>query len=428
MSEENTRARFKVINGGLSESAESSCKEFVSATITDTRLMGVVGMYVHWKLPDNCHLTHLHQFFYFDAEETGFDTYRSVLGCGDDSETEEILDIENYLLGGLGGRKINITQREARYMLQSYVALNLRSDLPLPGDTKEYEFMLSSSISLSDPESYVLMCKQCPILDSPYQVINYFLMRCFARDFGAAKFLTKGYVRTDLFPDHKGATLLRNVIEEAPDSVSGTNTDYRATGDDRNFGTFDTVRSYMCESLIEYGGKYFLFITQVSLDHLRVVKYEKISTFRVSPAEASMMTARSEFITVVDIIPSAPEFKRGSTKLSSKAMITDYDSGKLFMIFQPHNNHVKSSTYMLNDDVLGVYYLVDDSQLILSSYHLEDIKALEADLASSPMAPFVVPVSKYEFKDPVLYDFINSIFDDFEDFVAAISQNPEDDE
>ena len=44
------------------------------------------------------------------------------------------------------------------------------------------------------------------------------------------------------------------------------------------------------------------------------------------------------------------------------------------------------------------------------------------------MAPFVVPVSKYEFKDPVLYDFINSIFDDFEDFVAAISQNPEDDE
>ena len=272
------------------------------------------------------------------------------------------------------------------------------------------------------------MCKQCPILDSPYQVINYFLMRCFARDFGAAKFLTKGYVRTDLFPDHKGATLLRNVIEEAPDSVSGTNTDYRATGDDRNFGTFDTVRSYMCESLIEYGGKYFLFITQVSLDHLRVVKYEKISTFRVSPAEASMMTARSEFITVVDIIPSAPEFKRGSTKLSSKAMITDYDSGKLFMIFQPHNNHVKSSTYLLNDDVLGVYYLVDDSQLILSSYHLEDIKALEADLASSPMAPFVVPVSKYEFKDPVLYDFINSIFDDFEDFVAAISQNPEDDE
>ena len=162
MSEENTRARFKVINGGLSESAESSCKEFVSATITDTRLMGVVGMYVHWKLPDNCHLTHLHQFFYFDAEETGFDTYRSVLGCGDDSETEEILDVENYLLGGLGGRKINITQREARYMLQSYVALNLRSDLPLPGDTKEYEFMLSSSISLSDPESYVLMCKQCP--------------------------------------------------------------------------------------------------------------------------------------------------------------------------------------------------------------------------------------------------------------------------
>ena len=105
-------------------------------------------------------------------------------------------------------------------------------------------------------------------------------------------------------------------------------------------------------------------------------------------------------------------------------MITDYENGRLFMIFHPHNDHVKKQTYLLNDDVLGVYYLIKDNQLILSSYSLADIRRMELDLASSPMAPYIVPISKYEFKDPVLFDFINSSFDDFEDFVAAIAKPP----
>jgi hypothetical protein len=63
----------------------------------------------------------------------------------------------------------------------------------------------------------------------------------------------------------------------------------------------------------------------------------------------------------------------------------------------------------------------------LAAYSLEGIRELEADLASSRMANFVVPVSKYEFKEPVLFEFMNSVFDDFEDFVEAISllQDPE---
>ena len=424
MSYQDIRATFKLIKGGMSETTEDSSKEFVSASITDTRLMGVVSMCVHWRLPDNSNLTDLHQFFYFDAEESGFETYRSVLGNGSPEDEKEINDIENYMLGGLGGKKVALTEREVRYMLQSYADLNVRSNLPLPDGKNEYEFMLSPRITLTEAEEYVLMCKQCPVLDSPYQVINYFLMRCVGKDFGAAKFLTKGYVRTNLFPKHKGATLLRNVTEEAPDTISGCNTDYHVTDDDKDFATFDTFKSYICDSLIEYDGKYFLLITQITLDRLKVVKYEKISEFQVTPAEASMMTAKAEFITVTDLVQDTPEFDRDSTQLSSKAMITDYENGRLFMIFHPHNDHVKKQTYLLNDDVLGVYYLIKDNQLILSSYSLADIRRMELDLASSPMAPYIVPISKYEFKDPVLFDFINSSFDDFEDFVAAIAKPP----
>lgn len=419
---------FKVITGGLSESVDTSQKEFVSAYVTDTRLMGVVGMYVHWYLPDNIRHKELYQLFYFEAEEHGFDNYKSLLCSGTSDDAILVAKAENTLFGGLGGRQIYISEEEACFLLQKYADFNIEHKIPLPNGEKEYGFMLERKCNLSSEDAYLLMCKQCTKLDTPCQVINYFLMRCFGKDFEAAKLLTKGYVRTNIFPEHKCATFLRNNIEKAPDSVSGTNSNYFATDDDKNFGTFNTLKSYMCESLIEYDGKYFLMITQVTLDQLKIVKYEKISTFKITTAEASMMTSRGEFVTVCDIVESAPDFNRTATKLVAKSMVTDYDNGKLFMIFQPNNDHVKKSTYLLNDDVKGIYYLVDDSQLILAAYSLEGIRDLEADLASSYMANYVVPVSKYEFKEPVLFEFMNSVFDDFEDFVETIAlpQNTDD--
>ncbi len=412
---------FKVITGGLKEDVNSSKKEFAAAYVTDTRLMGVVGMYVHWYLPDNVRHKELYQLFYFDAEEHGFDNYKSLLCSGSSEDAILVGKAENTLFGGLGGKEVYITENEACFLLQKYADFNKEHNIPMPSGLKEYSFMLDKKVTLSPEEEHALMCKQCTKLDSPYQVINYFLMRCYGKDFEAAKSLTKGYVRTNIFPEHKCATFLRNNIEAAPDEVSGTNSSFVATDDDKDFGTFNTVKSYLCQSLIEYDGKYFLIITQVTIDQLKVVKYEKVSTFKVSTAEASMMTSRGEFVTVCDLVQDAPEFNRSSTKLTTKSMVSDYDNGKLFMIFHPNNDHVKKQTYSLNDDVKGIYYLVDDSQLILASYSLDGIRELESDLATSRMSSYVVPVSKYEFKEPVLFEFMNSLFDDFEDFVQTIA-------
>lgn len=420
----NNNKVFNLIKGGLGETSSDSVKKFAGAAVTDTRLMGVVCMSVHWELPENSQMTDLYQFFYFDAEEDGFETYSAILGGNTPEDYQRVIKTENELVGGLGASQVSVTEKEARYILQSYVEFNRRNNIVLPSNYDEYSFMLNPAVTLSDAEKHLLMCKQSPSLDSPYQVINYFLMRCFAKDFEAAKFLTKGYVRTNLFPEHKAATLLKNVTEEYSDAVSGSNTNYRHTDEDGMFETFSTTKSYMCEALIEYDGKYYLIISQLSLEHLKIVKYEKVSVFKLSAAEASMMTRRSEYITVTDIIPYAPEFSQESTSLVSRAMVTDHEGGKLFMIFSPHNDHVKKPVFMLNDDVVGIYYVVDDSQLILASYSLEGIKALESDLQGSHMAEYIVPVSKYEFKDPVLFDFINSGFDDFEDFVELISSKP----
>ena len=262
-------------------------------------------------------------------------------------------------------------------MIQSYADLNLRMKMPLPGETGEYEFLLYPRVELDSEEEYSLMCKQCPVLETPYQVINYFLMRCFGRDFGAAKFLTRGYVRTDIFPEHKGATLMSNSIEDANDATSGSNTDYYSTDDDKTFGTFNTRKSYLCQSLIEYDGKYFIVVTQVTLDRLKVVKYERISSFRVSATEASMMTTRPEYVTVFDPLDDdLLEFNSDSTELVSSAMVTAHDTGRLFMIFYPHNDHVGKQDYRLSDDVLGIYYVLDNGQIVLCAYERKNINKI----------------------------------------------------
>ena len=425
---DNKQAQFTILRGGLAETADTSKKIFVSSYVTDTRLMGVIGVYIHWKLPENTSQTDFHQFFYFDAEEYGFDTYKGILTGADGDGLNELKNVENSLLGGLGGKQVNLTETEARYLVQEYAALNKKSGLSLPEGYDEYKFLLTPEIYLENTEKYVLMSKQCPVLSSPYQVINYFLMRCFSKDFGAAKFLTKNYVRTNLFPEHKGATLFKNTIDPSSDPVSGSNTNYYATDSDRDFGTFHTHKSYLCESLIEYDDTYYLVVTQITLDHLRVVRFEKISSFKISSAEAAMMLTRPEYITVFDIFEDAPVFNHNTTELTKRAMITFHENGQLYMIFYPHNNHVNKRVFLLNEDVLGIYYVTDSGQLILSSFSADGIRAMEGDFFQSGYGIYTALVSKYEFKEPVLYDFISSDFEDFEDFVAFIAEDsfPED--
>lgn len=67
-----------------------------------------------------------------------------------------------------------------------------------------------------------------------------------------------------------------------------------------------------------------------------------------------------------------------------------------------------------------MYYITDFGQLIVSSYSLPGIHALERDLRKSVLAPYLMATAKYEFKEPVLYEFIQSDFEDFNEFLDFI--------
>ncbi len=391
-----SRPVLTVIEGGLSLSKENTEKQFAGAYITNTRLMGVMGMYVHWKIPGNSSCSDFHQFFYFDAEEYGFESYRSVWG----NRVEEIASIEQTMINGLGGRKNELTEKEVRAVLWKYMIFNKERNIPLPEGISEYEFLLTEPEEFSETDRQELIYKLCDPIASDFHAINYFLMRCFGHDYEAASWLCLPDVPIHLYRnEHPQATFCKNTIDEDPDEEG----------------------AYLCESLIEYNGHYHLIVSRLTVDdYLRVSSFEPCSGFMISSAEAAMMLAKPEFITVYEVLIPNDEFGSLLSQVPLNCLVTPHQNGKLYMMFHNHNDHVNRQIFMLSADVSGIYYLTDSGQLLAAAYDLPGIHALEKDLRKSVLSPYMVATGKFEFKEPVLYEFVESSFDDFNEFLDFI--------
>lgn len=414
------RPVFKVIEGGLMENVIGSKKKLVSAEITNSRLMGVLVMYLNWEMPENTHLKNLHQVFYFDVEENGLESYSSIIGTFDDPKLDLVEELLDARTGGLGSEFKPITEKEARYILQYYYEYNEKNGLPIPPEYPEFAFVLDTPIHMDIEERESLMLKQCVRIESPYQAINYFIMRVVAHDFIGARFLLKNTIKTNIWSEYKQGTLLRNSIKEIE---SETSPKYQKNPDsDDAFSTFSTLKTYQTESLVEVDGSYYLLVSTLGLDSTKITSFEKQSAFVLTASEVALMLKRQEYVNVLDIRVGAPPLTKSLTPLTKHSNVTDYESGTLYMVFEPNNNHVKKQVYLLNDDLVGLYYQVYDSQLIISSFSEEGIKILEENLQNSDYGKNLMPVSKYQFTEPIILDFIQSGYEDFEDFVDIISE------
>lgn len=363
---------FHVIKGGLQKKAQTASYRLISAWITDTRLMGVCCIKAHWLAEAGDDTFEMFQFFYFDWQEYGLETYESFLGEPDLEMLEAVETVEHSLAAGLGGKKNLITERELRFLVQSFAEFNAKRGIPMPQKSSEFDFLLKPQFNLSDEEQHSLICKECTKISSPMQVMNYFLMRCFARDFEGAKLLTKNYVRTDLFSEFAAADMLRNSIKEAPDDA-GSNSDYYATSSDTDFGTFNTRKTYTCESLLEFDAKYYLAATRITLEGRKVVKYERLSAFRISLWESSLMLTQPEYVTVYDVAGDLSGFDTKTFSLLKTGLLSQHECGKLFSVFYPSNAHLAQSTYYMYDDLFGICYVLDSGQIVLASRSYENI-------------------------------------------------------
>ena len=393
-----TKPKLTIIEGGLTASMKTN-KTFISAYVTDTRLMGVLAVYAHWRIEGSAYDPDFHQFFCIDCEEEGLETYRSIAG----NSASDLASVEQALIGGLGAKKIDISQRQLCAILSDYSVFNKKHGLSMPDNYDEYKFLVEPETVLDPNERRQLMSMMCGEISSDNQVVNYFLMRCFGRDYEGAAYLSIPGISLDIYDKYIRATFCKNVID------IGKIYDDGAT-------------SYMCESLIEMNGNYETVISRVVVKDLKIVHFEHCSGFAVSSAEAAMMLARPEFVTVYEVLLSDEDMENniGELTINFNTVMSIHENGRLFMAFNKNNDHVNNRVFRLSNDVKGVYYLTDFGQLVIAAYNLQDIRRLENKLKASLLAPYLIATAKYEFKEPVLFEFIQSDFEDFEDFLDFI--------
>ena len=225
-------------------------------------------------------------------------------------------------------------------------------------------------------------------------------MRCFARDWEGASYLIDGDIDLDALAAKKPATLCKNTIEEYTDE-NGT-------------------ASYLCEALIDMNGKYELLVLEITVSNRKVLSATRRSSFRITSAEAAMMMNRPEYVTVYEILMDPVEFDEEFLPLVATAMQTNHENGRLFMEFKKDNDHVNAKVFSLNEDVYGLYYVSDFGQLIVAAYELKVIHSIEQRLQKSTLGSSLLATAKYEFKEPIVYDFIQSEFEDFDDFLHSL--------
>ncbi|MDR0357813.1 MAG: hypothetical protein LBH63_05555 [Clostridiales Family XIII bacterium] len=391
------RKQFKVIVGGVDIAPFGTTNEFVSAFVTNSRLMGVLVVYIRWRLdPDrrrNVAASGFHQFFYIETSEFGIESYRSI--AGDDAAT--MLEAEQAMLGGLGAKKTDISKREAFLLIQQYAKLNEVYGEKLPDGIDEYDFILQEKIDATPEEEYALLRKTCEKLETTNQLINYFLMRLFAGDLPVAGLLSAPDLAAQLPREYFAATLCMNKIEKRTDE--------------------DGADSHICESLIETDEEHRIIVSELRLTGETVSAFDIISDFPISNVETAMKLERPEFITVYETPTDPEEIRDFLDKKYPAAMKRDADAGRLYLIFNENNHHLKEAVYRLNDDVKGMLCVTDEGQLILAAYSLPCIRKLERDARMLPFGDRLFPVAKYEFREDIFYDFIRSDSGDFVRFV-----------
>ena len=396
-----------ILDGGRSLPVPAMRRLFLDAYVTDTRLMGVLAVCARWTIaapfadrndPDSWES--LRQFFYIDCEEAGLETYQQVRGKKD----LEAARIEEALVCGLGGEKIDLDQRQLRLLLQTWAGFNRQHGLPLPAGEEQYGFLLDPPIDADDEEKADLMRMLCPQIRTDEQAINYYLMRCFGQDRDGARYMTASdEVPVDLYFDYVRATFCRNSIDPA--------------------GTLpDGAAEYLCESLIEMNGNYEIVVTHVTVRNLRIAGARRCSSFPISHAEAALILKKDEYFTIYEVFLSEEDMEENIDEftLGFHATMSEYENGRLFMIFRRTNDHVDSRVFQLSNDVRGMLFLTDHRQLLLCAYQLPELRQLEKTIRSSVLAPYLVPGRTIHSAKPVLYDFMHSDYDHFEDYLSSL--------
>lgn len=105
--------------------------KFNFAKITQSRLMGSMGMIVD-STDENG--DNIKQYFLLDSEGLGLCDYVKLVNPSSKKAHME----EERLMGGLGSDRINISEEEAKFLIQNFGSRNIRYEKELAGEYEDY--------------------------------------------------------------------------------------------------------------------------------------------------------------------------------------------------------------------------------------------------------------------------------------------------
>ena len=394
---------LKLLKGGRKDNLRSLYR-FIEGEVTNTRLMGVLGMHLHWQFTGSDEPEDLHQFWYFDIEEIGLDSL-SVYS-GNDPQSVEIALKTSF--GGLGADMVGISEREARYLAHYFIDTTKTKGEDLPPAIFDMDYITSLMPDLSASETEALFRKLCVDIRTDYGVVNYYLMRCFGKDPEGAAMLVSPDAPKENFSEiapRLHSTFLKNDIQL--------------------FSGEDGEDLYLCESLIENDEGHSLVFSELRVKDGFVFSARRNSAMHISDREASMKLSRPEYVTVFDILAVQEQFDPNFAAYTLGSTISSYESGEMYMEFKRSNDHVETSRFNLNDDVQTIYFITDCNQLLVTAYSLDAIMIAEARLRNSGLWRELLPVAKFHFTDALLYDYAVSGEPDFMEYLKYLNYDQE---
>ncbi|SKC56090.1 hypothetical protein [Maledivibacter halophilus] len=384
--------KFKVIKGGGGKTSKPKYK-FKKGFVTNTRLMGVVGMKLYWETEEGNEYV---QFFHLDFEEYGIDGYESMMNASE----EEINFISSKMMGGLGGKFVRIYKREVIYILNQSFKLNIRNDEELPQSLEEYEFLLNKDAKIDEDIESKLWHKVCEEIVNDYQMVNYFIMRAVGNDKKAQRFLWAEDQMKEFDPTNKSLTLIKNVVN------------FSHSDDDVNY--------YNVESLIDLDKGYQLIISEIAVKEIdgipKVVDARINDKMKISSIEATFQLKRPEYILIYST-DELIELVEILDRDKPNAMQNVHQTGFLYTEFHPNNDHVKNPLYYLNSDIFAVYFVTTSGQLAVSTFCEENLKKLKEYFRGEDFKLLIDFEGEFKTDAPLLYEFVHSGYEDFFDFL-----------
>lgn len=400
---------------------------FRKSFCTNTRLMGTMMLMIEWSLEGKI-VSHV---FMLDAEGLGISDFYVMI---DESlHNRECFYRQKY--GGLGGINIDIDEKEAYFLVKTYMDKNIRYEKPLPEnfnidiqkfykekyeelnlyqkEDRNRENLLSetSEVLLDyDVFSKSVFKKICKNIETENEFVNYMIMRLVARDRESLLYFSGSEDVANIHLTDINGALLYNEIEKKTDDRFVCNCVYEDSDGYYEAKVIVTIdrEEKKEEKALNFEGNY----DDYSLRTFMIVGVNAIYDFEVFD-----IISKEETVDIYDISGESNRKSLENIIYNAYPSIQgiEFDNGVLYIQYYPDNAHLDSGVYVINNDIMFIVY-INDKQLFLATYNEESRELIDESLRYQ-MNDRILKKDTIVFKQNILFDFVESGNDDFYDFL-----------